>query len=189
MAEKNGSDLTDEQLIALIVRGETSLFRTIVERYQRRVLAVGLRFYRNEDDARDFAQEVFMKAYGALGTFRGGARFYSWLIRIAFNQGISATRAAREAGELPTELPGGGPTPEAAHLRKEVRESLGRAMAGLPEKYRVCVDLSFFFGLSYAEISDITGFPVNTVKSHVLRARLMLRDALRGTAAEDYHEV
>jgi RNA polymerase sigma-70 factor (ECF subfamily) len=68
-------------------------------------------------------------------------------------------------------------------------EAISRALASLPEKYRICVDFFFFLGLSYGEIGDITGFPVNTIKSHVFRAKQMLRDALRGSAAEEYHEM
>jgi len=59
----------------------------------------------------------------------------------------------------------------------------------LPEKYGICIDLFFFFGLSHGEISEMTGFPINTIKSHVYRAKERLRKALKGTAAGDLYEM
>jgi len=66
---------------------------------------------------------------------------------------------------------------------------LMRAVGALPERYRICVELYFFMGLTYGEIGRITGYPVNTIKSNVLRAKTMLRDELKGTIAEDYNEL
>ena len=90
---------------------------------------------------------------------------------------------------MPEELAADDMTPERSHLRKEIREVLMEAVRKLPERYRICVDLYFFMGLTYGEISEITGYPVNTIKSNVLRAKIMLRDELKGTIAEDYHEL
>ncbi|MCU0845780.1 MAG: sigma-70 family RNA polymerase sigma factor [Spirochaetes bacterium] len=187
----NGPEaLTDERIVVLVLRGETGLFREIVRRHQRRVHLTGMRFFRNEEDARDFTQEVFVKAYTALGSFRGESRFGSWLLRIAYNHAISGKKAAREAVGIEGEhIESMYPGPEALSQRAEVTGTLAKALAALPEKYRICVDFFFFLGLSYVEIRDITGFPVNTIKSHVFRAKQMLRDALKGSAAEEYHEM
>lgn len=182
--------LTDERIVALVLRGETALFRELVRRHQRRVHFTGMRFFRNEDDARDFTQEVFVKAYTALGSFRGESKFGSWLLRIAFNHAVNQKRAVRETAGIEGDcLASAHPGPEAQSLRTEAMEAISRALSSLPEKYRICIDFFFFLGLSYGEIGDITGFPVNTIKSHVFRAKQILRDALRGSAAEEYYEM
>ncbi len=190
MSGREAEALTDERIVALVLRGETALFRELVVRHQGRVHFTGMRFFRNEDDARDFTQEVFVKAYTALGSFRGESKFGSWLLRIAFNHAVNQKRTARETAGIESDrLASAYPGPEAQSLRAEVMEAISSALASLPEKYRICIDFFFFLGLSYGEIGDITGFPVNTIKSHVFRAKQMLRDALRGSAAEEYHEM
>ncbi|HNU91179.1 MAG TPA: sigma-70 family RNA polymerase sigma factor [Spirochaetota bacterium] len=190
MSEKGAEALADERIVTLVLRGRTDLFRELVKRHQRRVHYMGMRFFRNDDDARDFAQEVFMKAYTALGSFRGESRFVTWLLRIGFNHAANRRRASHDTAGVEEDYPESRyPGPEALSLRAETAEAVSRALASLPGKYRICVDFFFFMGLSYGEISDITGFPVNTIKSHVFRAKGMLRDALRGSAAEEYHEM
>jgi RNA polymerase sigma-70 factor, ECF subfamily len=188
--KRDHEELTDEQIVARVLNGNLDLFKEIIERYRNRVFTIGMKFLRNRDDAADFSQEVFLKAYGNLRSFRGESRFYSWIVRVAYNHGINSSRSAKPCDSLADEYTESGElSPERAHMRAEVGRVLRRAMDDLPPEYRVCVDFYFFFGLSYREISDITGFPVNTIKSHVFRAKHMLRDALRGTMAEAYHEV
>jgi RNA polymerase sigma-70 factor (ECF subfamily) len=99
MSGNEAETLTDERIVALVLRGETALYREIVRRHQRRVHFTGMRFFRNEDDARDFTQEVFVKAYTALGSYRGESKFGSWLLRIAFNHAVNQKRTARETSE------------------------------------------------------------------------------------------
>jgi RNA polymerase sigma-70 factor (ECF subfamily) len=187
--EKQQGRYTDEQIVGKVREGEIELFREIVLRYQRRIFGIGMRFHRNRDDAYDFTQEVLIKAYNHLPSYRGESRFYSWLIRIAYNHGINAVKSGRPCVSLAEDYlhsPEDGP--EAIHVREEIRAALSRAVQELPERYRICVDLFFFFGLSYPEIAGITGFPVNTIKSHVFRAKQLLKDALRGTAAEEEYD-
>jgi RNA polymerase sigma-70 factor (ECF subfamily) len=73
-------------------------------------------------------------------------------------------------------------TPEDAQIKEAIKSAVRQAVSELPEKFRVCIDLFFFYGRSYDEIEIITGFPVNTVKSHVFRAKKLLREKLRGFA-------
>jgi len=182
--------ITDEQIVRQVLLGNTESFRIIVERYQRPVFGMGMRFFRNRDDAGDFTQEVFLKAYEALGSYAGRAPFRFWLMRIAYHHGISRMEALRTTEQAITdEMPANDESPEQGSAKNEIREILHEAVRRLPERYRICVDLYFFLELTYAEISEITGFPVNTIKSHVLRAKAILRDGLKGTAAEEYHEL
>ncbi|MBN2159064.1 MAG: sigma-70 family RNA polymerase sigma factor [Spirochaetes bacterium] len=180
---------TDEQIVRQVLLGGIDSFRLIVERYQKKIFGIGMRFFKNRDDSYDFTQEVFIRAYESLKTYAGRAPFRFWLTRIAYNHGINRIGSKRIEPDVPEELPSGGSTPETGHVREEIRRVLLKAINDLPERYRICVDFYFFLGLTYGEISEITGYPVNTIKSNVLRAKNMLRGELRGTIAEDYHEL
>ena len=180
---------TDEQIVKQVLFGGIESFRIIVERYQKRIFGIGMRFLSNRDDSYDFTQEVFIRAFESLKSYAGRAPFRFWLTKIAYNHGINRIGAKRTAPEVPEEIPAGDTTPETGHLRGEIPELVTEAITGLPARYRICVDLYFFMGLTYNEISEITGYPVNTIKSNVLRAKTMLRDELKGTIAEDYHEL
>jgi RNA polymerase sigma-70 factor, ECF subfamily len=180
----------DEEDLDEAIGGDRQAFGRLVRRYQSRIFALGLRMLRNQEEALDFAQEVFVKAYGKLHTFRGEGRFYSWLFGLAWRQGLDMLRARRGTPSLAELEPASTePGPEAAGLAGLARAALARAIAGLPERYRQCVVLFFFFGLTYDEIHRITGAPVNTLKSHVLRAKQLLRQALKHTDAEVGHEL
>ncbi|HNR88707.1 MAG TPA: sigma-70 family RNA polymerase sigma factor [Spirochaetota bacterium] len=186
----NADTATDEYVVRRVLRGDTEAFRIIITRHQGMVYSIGRRFLRNDDDARDFAQEVLIKAFDKLGTFKGSAPFRAWLARIAYNHGINAVKAARDPGTLAEEaLESRGATPERSYEHNEIRALLERAVEALPENFRLCLDCYFFYGMPYADICEMTGIPVNTIKSNVFRAKQMLRDALRGTIAEDYHEL
>ena len=180
---------SDEQIVKQVLLGVIDNFKVIVERYQKKIFGIGMRFFNNRDDSHDFTQEVFIKAFESLSSYAGRAPFRFWLTRVAYNHGINRAGSKRTESEVPEEIPSGDSTPEARHVRSEIRDMLMRAVGALPERYRVCVELYFFMGLTYGEISTITGYPVNTIKSNVLRAKVMLRDELKGTIAEDYNEL
>jgi RNA polymerase sigma-70 factor (ECF subfamily) len=174
----------DEITVARIVAGEKDLFRLLVRRHERAVYGMGLSFFRNGDDAADFVHDVFLKAYRSLGHFEGRARFSTWLYRISYNTAVNSVNRRREYRSLAEDEPASGvDDPERRMLRQTAREAVLAAVKELPEKYRVCVDLFFFYDRSYQEIEAITGIPVNTVKSHVFRAKKLLRDRL-----EDFGE-
>lgn len=184
----SNSPLTDEEIVHRILKGERDLFAEIVRRYQRKIYNIGLMFFRNSDDAGDFAQEVFVRAYEALNSFKGKSKFSFWFTKIAYNHGINMAKSGVRPESL-IEHACEGDSPHESFVIGEVRDALKRAVESLPENFRVCVDLYFFYGLSYAEISEITGYPVNTIKSNMFRAKQVLRNKLKGTIAEDYHEM
>ncbi|MDR3237950.1 MAG: sigma-70 family RNA polymerase sigma factor [Spirochaetia bacterium] len=180
----------DEQIVRQILYGDTEAFRVIVGRYQKQIFNMGFRFFRNENDAYDFVQEVFIKAFQKLGSFRGLSPFRFWLLKIAYNTGINSVKAYKSTSPIDdVAIPSAEKSPEEKHLNEELRKLLLDAVNTLPERYRICVDFYFFYGLSYNEISSMTGFPVNTIKSNVFRAKKELRDLLSGTIAEDYYEL
>ena len=182
----------DQLIVSQVVAGQKDLFRLLVRRHERAVYGMGLSFFRNPEDASDFTQEVFLKVYRSLPRFEGRSRFSTWLYKIAYNTAVNGVTRKKEYRSLAEEdarsslregsLAGDSDTPERILLRKAAREAVLEALGDLPERYRVCVDLFFFYDRSYQEIEAITGFPVNTIKSHVFRAKKLLREKLAGIA-------
>lgn len=176
------SDFNEQLIVSQIVCGQKDLFRLLVRRNERAVYGMGLSFFRNQEDACDFTQEVFLKAYRSLSRFEGRSRFSTWLYKIAYNTAINEVNRRKEYHSLAEEdaekIANNGDTPERIAIRGAVKETVKAALDDLPERFRVCVDLFFFYDRSYQEIETITGFPVNTIKSHVFRAKKLLREKL-----------
>lgn len=171
--------LSDEAIIESVLDGDTELFAELLRRHEQRVYRVGLSWFKDHEDAQDLVQEVFVKAYTKLATFRGGSRFSTWLLRIAYNTATTGRARRRSYEEVDVEStrdPRSGV--EEAVLAKESSRELREALGSLSPDQAVCVELCFFQDLPYSEISKITGFPVNTIKSHVFRAKRMLRERL-----------
>jgi RNA polymerase sigma-70 factor (ECF subfamily) len=139
----------DEVLVAQVLDGKIQAFAELTRRHQNRVIRIGLGFFRNEEDAADFAQDVMLKAYTALASFRGAAKFSTWLTRIAYNMAIneSAQTPVRSAENRSRGRPGAAP--EDRHIRDETVAALRRAMGELPQKYAVCLDMYFYLGMKY----------------------------------------
>jgi len=167
-------------LVEQILSGEKDLFRLLIQQYQQKVHAMGMSFFHNEEDASDFTQDVFIRSYRSLASFRGHSRFSTWLYRIAFNTAVNGINRRKEYQSL-AEDPVTEDGPEQQILRHAAAQAVRTAVEELPEKYRICVDLYFFYDCSIKEIQVITGFPENTVKSHVFRAKKILREKLADT--------
>jgi RNA polymerase sigma-70 factor (ECF subfamily) len=178
-----GGNDEDPLIVSQIIAGQKELFRLLVQRYERAVYGMGLSFFRNTEDAADFVQEVFLKTFRSLPRFEGRSRFSTWLYKIAYNTAVNGIRRQKEYRSLAEEEgPVDEDSPERKLLRSAARDAVQEALEGLPDRYRVCVDLFFFYDRSYQEIETITGFPVNTIKSHVFRAKKLLREKLEGLA-------
>ncbi len=180
---------SDFTIVERVLAGDVDAYRDIVNRYQRQVYRLGFRFHRAVEDIQDYVQEVFLKAYLRLSQFRQRGRFYSWLMRIAYTQGIDRVER-RSVETVPEECappdPAAGTEDQA--IWSLVCDELRAAVAGLPRQVARCVELFYFFDLTYDEVSRVTGIGVNTVKSHVFRARRELRRRLTGTPAEAYYD-
>jgi RNA polymerase sigma-70 factor, ECF subfamily len=184
-AEGEAREPSDEEAIGRVLDGDTEAFAILVRRHRARVLRLGMSFFRDEEEAADFAQDVFVKAYTALASFKGRSLFSTWLLRIAYNTAINAKKRMREHAYLDPEiLVAGAPGTDEAHLREETARVVREAMAELQPRQAICVELYFYYDLKYSEISEITGYPVNTIKSHVFRAKRILRERL-GSILED----
>ncbi len=175
----------DHQVVRRVLAGNVDAFNVLVNRYQRQVYRLGLRFLRCREDAQDYAQDVFLKAYEHLQQFRCTGRFYSWLMGIAFNYGKDCVKKSRlplEAGEPEPADPTIGP--EGQVLKEIARGELYSAITRLPRNVATCLNLHYFQGFAYVEVGRITGIPCNTVKSHIRRAKRYLKVRLSGTAAD-----
>jgi RNA polymerase sigma-70 factor (ECF subfamily) len=174
-----GGDDDDQLIIDQILAGQKELFRLLVQRHEQAVYGMGLSFFRNPEDASDFAQDVFLKAFRSLARFEGRSRFSTWLYRIAYNTAVNSVTRKKDYRSLAEDedVPD-GETPERKTLREAAREAVQAAVRELPDRYRICIDLFFFYERSYQEIEAITGYPVNTIKSHVFRAKKLLREKL-----------
>jgi RNA polymerase sigma-70 factor, ECF subfamily len=185
----------EQDLIARVQRGQSELFYEIVRPYERRVYAAALAILRNEADAEDVAQEAMLKAFANIRQFRAEARFSTWLIQITVNEalmrrrrertvvmeGIDEPRSGRgddEGDYRPRDFADWREIPSEALERKEVRQRLAEALATLDRKYREVFVLRDMEHLNIQETSEALGISVASVKTRLLRARLMLRDLL-----------
>lgn len=173
-------DSVEIQLIKSALAGNSQAFSQLVSTYERRIRAMGMSFFKNVPDCDDFVQEVFIKVYTGLHLFRGESQFSTWLMRIAYNTAVNSVRRRKEYAALPEdyEIEDTVAGPEERHLRKVTEEVIRCSLAELPEKYRICLDMYFYYDMSYGEISVVTELPVNTIKSHVFRAKKMLKETL-----------
>jgi RNA polymerase sigma-70 factor (ECF subfamily) len=173
----------EREAILACQRGEREAFDRLVERYQRDVYRLCYRYVNNHEDANDMAQEVFLKAYRALGRFRGESAFSTWLYRIAVNTCLSFRSSRKPAGEEVTEaLPDASPGALDKVEREETARIVRDAVRRLPEKQRATLILKVYHDLSHEEVAAILGSTVGTVKANLFHALGNLRRLL-GTEA------
>src|SRR5216684_1169568 len=158
---------------------------------ERRVYAAALAILRNEHDAEDAAQEAMLKAFANIRQFRAEARFSTWLIQITVNEALMRRRRERtvvmegiddrrddEADYAPRDFADWREIPSEALERKEIRQKLAQALGTLDRKYREVFVLRDMEHLNIQETAQALGISVASVKTRLLRARLMLRDLL-----------
>ncbi len=163
------------------LNGSTQAFSKLVANYYKRIFAIGMRFFHNETDSEDFVQNVFMKAYEKLGTFKGESLFSTWLTRIAITSAINQKTRTKECESLSFEeqIPYKARTPEEDLVHEATIKAVQNSLGELPQKYAECIKLYFFNGMSYDEISSATGIPLNTIKSNIFRAKKILGEKLK----------
>jgi RNA polymerase sigma-70 factor, ECF subfamily len=174
--------MDDKDLIECFKIGNVSAFEELVRRYQDRIYNLCRHMVEDSDDARDAAQDVFVKAYGALKNYRPDAGFYTWLYRIAVNTCLDFKKRRQIPPldvELVDSLPSGGPSPEEVYESKEAGRIIDAALQRLPKKLRAAIVLREMEGLSYEETATVLGISTGTVKSRIARAREQLRGLLQ----------
>jgi len=181
----------EQQLIASVQQGKRELFYELVRPYERRIYAAALAILRNEADAEDVCQEAMLKAFAHIRQFRAEARFSTWLIQITVNEALMRRRRDRtvvmeglaqrpdeEGNYTPRDFADWREIPSEALERKEVRQRLAEALATLDRKYREVFMLRDMEHLNIQETAEALGISTASVKTRLLRARLMLRDLL-----------
>jgi len=184
---------TDEELVARAISGDADSFNELVHRWERPIYALAYRQIGREEDARDVCQETFLRAYRALGGFRGQAKFSSWLYRIALNLCRDWVRRERrtpvvqppEDVDIADLAAARGPSETIEDLvaRKDLAKTVERAMARLPEEQRTAIVLKEYHGLTFQEIADIVGCPLSTVKTRLYQGLTVLRRELARSGA------
>jgi len=182
------ADMPDALLVECAQRGDTRAYELLVIKYQRRVERLIARMVRDAGLVPDIAQETFIRAWQALGQFRGAAQFYTWLYRIAVNTAKKTlldlkrspllTEAALQAADQDDDEtfrrenePTTDSTPETELAARQIAETVQSALADLPEELRRAVTLREIEGLSYEEIAQAMNCPIGTVRSRIFRAR------------------
>lgn len=184
-------EASDLELIERIRNGDAMCSRLLVERYQSLVYSIAYRMIHDRAEAEDMAQEVFLKAFRTLDTFREEASFKTWICRIATNRCIDwkrkhASRTQLTAGvEEADALPDDAETPEQTYLRRERQSQVRDVIDGMPEKYRAILLMYHFQGMTYKDIAESEGISSRTVETRLYRAKQMLRTAMEGGGAGD----
>jgi RNA polymerase sigma-70 factor (ECF subfamily) len=188
---------TDEELVARSMGGDLDSFNQLVLRWERPIYALAYRVIGREEDARDVAQETFLRAFRALAGFKGQAKFSSWLYRITLNlcrdwirrerrapvaqapEGVDLIELA--AAEEPSE------TVEDLASRRELGRVVAKAMAQLPEDQRTAIVLKEYHGLTFQEIADLLDCPLSTVKTRLYQGLSVLRRQLELAGVESIY--
>jgi RNA polymerase sigma-70 factor (ECF subfamily) len=182
---------TDEELVARSNGGDHDSFNELIRRWERPIYALAYRQIGREEDARDVCQETFLRAYRALGGFRGQAKFSSWLYRIAINLCRDWMRRERRTPVMQApeevdlmELAAAREPAESIEdriARNDLSRAVERAMAVLPDEQRAAIVLKEYHGLTFQEIADLVGCPLSTVKTRLYQGLTVLRRELART--------
>jgi RNA polymerase sigma-70 factor (ECF subfamily) len=185
--DSGGED--DLALIKLVLAGDRRAFEPLLRKHERRVFRVVLAVLGNVEDAEEAMQDTFIKAYRHLDQFRGESRFTTWLTRIAVNAALQKRQSCKEfvsldeasdgrKKPLPRRFEPWTSNPERPYGKQEIRQLVERAIQDLPPIYRETLILRDIEEMSAEEAADALGIKVPTLKSRLLRARLLLRESL-----------
>ena len=186
-----GTNQLDAELVKRVQNGDKVAFDILVQKYQQKVVNLISRFVSDQAECYDIAQESFIKAYRAIGNFRGDSQFYTWLYRIAANTAKNhlASRARKSPAysvdvEDAEHYEGESglkeyANPENLLLTDEIKKTIFRAIEALPEDLKSAITLRELEGLSYEEIAEVMDCPIGTVRSRIFRARDAIDKELR----------
>lgn len=192
-----GESELDQALVERVQAGEKRAFDLLVRKYQHRIISVVTRYVSDWSEAQDVAQEAFIRAYRAIGAFRGDSAFYTWIYKIAINTAKNhlVSKGRRPpigdiAIEDAVQLEGASQlrdraTPERELLRQEIERTVFDTVEQLPEELRTAITLREVDGLSYEEIAEAMDCPIGTVRSRIFRAREAIDQKLRPLLSEN----
>jgi RNA polymerase sigma-70 factor (ECF subfamily) len=194
LAAPDYAALDDRELATLAASGREAAFRELLVRYERPVFSLVYRMVRDRTQAEDLAQEVFVRAFNAIGTYKTSYKFSNWILKIANNHTIDHLRkrridtisihgsphatTAEETSRTELVVASQDENPHEYLEHKELGGQIERAIGGLREEYRTAVLLRHVEGYAYDEIAEIMDVPLGTVKTYLHRARAELRESL-----------
>jgi RNA polymerase sigma-70 factor (ECF subfamily) len=173
---------SDLELVEEVRNGRREAYTVLMRRYQEKIYWVARRIVGSHDDAEDVAQETFVKAYLALGEFRGESKFFTWLYRIALNLSLNAVRKRQvmtylhQSSELLRKILPSRERPDDQVVVQEMEDRLHAAIARLPEKQKAVFVMRFFDELTYEEISRVLKTSVGGLKANYFHALRKVRE-------------
>jgi len=175
--------LAEEARVTALVdaarNGSADAFGELVDRYRAPVVRLAYSLTHDPDEAKDIAQDAFLRAFRRLESFRPDRPFSRWLFVIARNASLDAIRRRRRSAVLPrSDEATLEPGPEDWAMRNDEAERVRTALGALPAHYRTVLELYYTSGLRYREIAEALGIPIGTVKTYIARAKRRLRDEL-----------
>lgn len=180
--------LQDQGLVELSLQGKKEAFEELVKRYERQIFSLAYRLTNNYEDAFDLTQEVFMHLFGVLDKYDQNRRFFPWMYRIATNICYNALKKKpKESYPLEnvvnyTSLALDNNTqPEYYYETKEIQDAVHKAIAELPENYRIPIVLKYLEDMSYQQISEVMDLPVSTIETRLYRGRIQLQKLLQNS--------
>ena len=184
--------LQSEELMARIAEGDDSAFEILVHRHQTSILNLIYRFIGDRTQAKDLAQEVFIRVWQAAKTYKPEAKFTTWLYRITANLCLNELKSSRrrklfqflrfgedQENTIEGALVDASPSPEDLLLSREQSRRISDALQGLPENQRMALILKRYDGLSYQEIAKVIGCSVSAIESLLVRAKRSLQEKLK----------
>lgn len=184
------NDFNDHAVVERVRAGDKQAFNLLVARYQYKIQGLVARLIKDPAEQEDVTQEAFIKAYRAIGNFRGDSAFYTWLYRIAVNTaknhlvGAGRRPPIRDVSLDDSSMIGTVEglvelnSPEAILQNDELVNTIRQAIANLPDELREAITLREFDGLSYEDIAEVMGCPIGTVRSRIFRARDAIEQAM-----------
>ncbi|HEX7816774.1 RNA polymerase sigma factor RpoE [Dyella sp.] len=186
-----GENELDSALVERVQSGDKRAFDLLVRKYQHKVIGLISRYVNNHAECEDVAQEAFVRAWRAIGSFRGESAFYTWMYKIAVNTAknhLVAMGRRPPMDDIAVEdavfVPGAdrmqeSATPERELMRQEIERTVFSTVQALPEELRTAITLREVDGLSYEEIAEAMDCPIGTVRSRIFRAREAIDEKLR----------
>lgn len=186
----------DMQLVAASKKGDQDAFAQLVQRYQRRVFNLVYRMLQQYEEATEITQETFLAAWQGLPSFRGDARFPTWLYRIAYNCSLKSLEQRKRDKALQEALQAeqileraDSDTGADAQLEAHDRQAfIQEHLAHLPTKYRIVLILRHLQDMTYEEMAEILTMPIGTIKTHLFRARNLLKERLQSLDRDRFME-
>lgn len=176
----------DVKLVTASKNGDQDAFSLLVQRYQRRVFNLVLRMLQDYEEACEITQEAFLAAWQGMPSFRGEARFSTWLYRIAYNCALKQLelrkreRTLQQALQAEQALESIGDEQKNAHLEAlDNQELVQEQLSQLPAKYRIVLILRHLQDMTYEEMAEVLTMPIGTIKTHLFRARNLLKERLQ----------